>query len=109
MQRLHKLSRRVDSHSKTCRDCNSTCSQEIQGQTGSLHQTNAIAKPGIRLCPHGSLCDPQKALLGTFLALEKSTAVPLLTESRKEPVSLPRERKDYSSSKGKREDVPFVM
>ena len=109
MQRLHKLSRRVDRHSKTCRDCNSICSQEIQGQTGSLHQTNAIAKPDPRLCPYGSRCDPQKALLGTFLALEKSTAVPLLTESRKEPVSLPRERKDYSSSKGKREDVPFVM
>ena len=49
------------------------------------------------------------ATQSTILALEKSTAVPLLTESRKEPVSLPRERKDYSSSKGKREDVPFVL
>ena len=64
------------------------CRLAIQGQTKSLYKMNAIAKPGIRLCPNGSLCDPQKALLGTFAASGKSTIVPLLTESRKEPVSL---------------------
>ena len=101
MQRLHKLSRRVDRHSKTCRDCNSTCSQEIQGQTGSLHQTNAIAKPGIRLCPHGSLCDPQKALLVRVLCYAKYHSR-FGEKYRRSPANGKQERTCFSSERKKR-------
>ena len=108
---------KVDSHSKTLPRLQQHCSRASQWQTDSLHQANAIAKPGIRLCPHGSLCDPQKVLLGTctlrskvpFCFGKKYHPVPLLTGTRNEPMDLPRGRKDYSFSKRKRRDVPFVM
>ena len=91
------------------------CRLAVQWQTKSLHKTNAIAKPGIRLCPQGSRCDPRKRFWIRVLCAakyhfrfgEKYHPVLLLTESRKEPAPLPRGRKDYSFSKGKRKGRSF--
>ena len=101
LQSLYRLSRKVDSHSKTLQGLQQHCKLAVQRQTFSLHETNAIAKLLCSFAPTDRVAIREKALLGTFAASGKSTIVPLLTESRKEPVSLLRERKGCSSSKRK--------
>ena len=81
-----------------------TCSPE---QTFSLHKTNAIAKPGIRLCPSRIAVRSAKRTFGYFSCAEEKYHPSPCSQSRNEPVSLPRGRKDYSSSKGKREGRSF--
>ena len=77
--------RKVGHHSKTLQGLQEHYSQAVQEQTESLQETNAIAKPGIRLCPTDRGAIREKALLGTFAAPSKSTIVPLLRKAEKNP------------------------
>ena len=72
-------------------------------------QNERNRKAGNPALPYGSLCDPQKALLGTFLQSEKSTIRSPASGSRNEAAPLPRGRKDYAFSVRKRRAVPFVL
>ena len=72
-------------------------------------QNERNRKAGNPALPYGSLCDPQKALLGTFLQSEKSTIRSPASGSRNEAAPLPRGRKTIPLPREREKDVPFVM
>ena len=57
------------------------CRLAIQGQTKSLYKMNAIAKPGIRLCPTDRCAIRKKRFWVLFSKARKVPSVPLLREA----------------------------
>ena len=77
----------MDRHSRTLQHLQQCCRLAVQGRPFSLYQTNAMAKPGIRLCPTDCGAIRRAHFWCTckatypFPALRKSTIVPLLREA----------------------------
>ena len=99
--------RKMDHHSKTLQNLQQHCSRASRYRLKVCTKQTQSQSRGSGFAPKDRCAIREKALLGTFLALEKSTTRPPASGSRNEPASLPRERKDYSSSKGKRKGRSF--
>ena len=104
----------MDHHSKTLQGLQQHCSRAFRSRLSACRKQTQSQSRGSGFAPRIAVRSAKKrfwyvyfATQSTILALEKSTTRPPASGSRNEPASLPRERKDYSSSKGKRKGCSF--
>ena len=101
--------RKMDHHSKTLQNLQQHCSRASRYRLKVCTKQTQSQSRGSGFAPKDRCAIREKALLGTFLALEKSTTRPPAMVSRKEPAPLLRGRKTIPLPREREKDVPFVM